>query len=207
MSEVNQSWLVEGEYFESCNCEVLCPCLLSHMAARPTEGHCDVVIGFHVSRGRFASVDLAGLNAAVAIYSPGKMADGNWTLAAYIDERGSDEQRAALESILSGKAGGPMSALAALVRTVLPTKTAPIRFEMEGGTRRLTIAGVSEVAVEGIVGAGQQVVYLDNAAHPIAQRLAVARSTASRFSDHGLKFENSGRNGHFASISWSSDRS
>jgi hypothetical protein len=206
MSKVNQSWLVEGEYFESCNCEVLCPCLLSHMTARPTEGHCDVVVGFHVSRGRFANVDLAELNAAVAIYAPDKMADGNWTLAAYIDERGSNEQRAALESIFTGKAGGPMSALAALVRTVLPTKTVPITFKIDGGTRRLTIAGVSEVTVEGIVGAGQQVVHLDNAAHPIAQRLAIARSTTSRFNDQGLKFENSGRNGHFAPISWSSDR-
>jgi hypothetical protein len=33
----NESWRIDGEYFESCNYELLCPCLLSHAQARPTE--------------------------------------------------------------------------------------------------------------------------------------------------------------------------
>ncbi len=47
MSASKQSWKIQGEYFESCNCEVLCPCLLSGaQPLRPTEGHCDVVLAF-----------------------------------------------------------------------------------------------------------------------------------------------------------------
>jgi len=34
------------------------------------------------------------------------MADGNWTLAAYIDECAGDRQAAALEVIFSGAGGG-----------------------------------------------------------------------------------------------------
>ena len=39
----NEGWRIEGEYFESCNCELLCPCLLTQAKVSPTEGHCDVV--------------------------------------------------------------------------------------------------------------------------------------------------------------------
>ena len=62
----NESWRIKGEYFESCNCELLCPCLLSHAQARPTEGHCDVVLAIHIASGTCGEVDLSGLNAVQA---------------------------------------------------------------------------------------------------------------------------------------------
>ena len=102
-----QSWKVEGQYFESCNCEVLCPCLLTHAQARPTEGHCDVVLAFHIDKGSYGSTDLSGLNAVQAVMTPGPMAQGNGTFALYLDSRATAEQRSALEAIFGGSAGGP----------------------------------------------------------------------------------------------------
>jgi hypothetical protein len=32
------TWRLEGQYFEICNCEYLCPCISSNLTARPTEG-------------------------------------------------------------------------------------------------------------------------------------------------------------------------
>ena len=40
--------------------------------------------------------------------------------------------------------------------------------------------------------------------HPVADKLALAVGTkGSTFADHGMRWDNSGRNGHYAPISWS----
>ena len=41
-----ESWHLKGEYFENCNCEVLCPCVVPGPPTDPTEGHCDVGFAF-----------------------------------------------------------------------------------------------------------------------------------------------------------------
>src|SRR5262249_31465396 len=197
------NWKITGEYFESCNCTVLCPCLLSRAQARPTEGHCDVVVAVHVNDGSYGTTDLAGLNVALAVYTPGGMADGTWSAAVYVDERGTPDQRTALESIVSGKAGGPISRLAPLITQRLPTKAVPLRLDIAGKRRTLVIPGIADVTVEGIIGAGDQEVWLDNVGHFASRRLAAARGTASRFDDHDLHFDNTGRNGHYSAIEWS----
>lgn len=199
----DQSWSIEGEYFESCNCELLCPCLLSHAQVSPTEGHCDVVLATHIARGTCGGVDLSGLNAVQALTTPGPMAQGNGTLAVYVDNRANEAQRAALEAIFTGKAGGPPSLLTGMIVHRLPTKSAAISFSSDGKVYKLSMAGISDVMVEGVTGAGNQVVWLDNVAHPFSSRLAAAKGTSSRYKDHSLSFENSGRNGHFSPISWS----
>lgn len=201
--DAKTKWSLDGEYFESCNCELLCPCLLSHAQVRPTEGHCDVVLAIHIASGNCAGVDLAGLNAVQALTTPGPMAQGNGTLAVYVDSRANEDQRAALEAIFTGNAGGPPSLLAGMVAHRLPTKAAPIAFSSDGRAFKLAIAGITEVAVEGVVGAGNEVVWLDNVGHPFSRRLAAAKASKAAFKDHSLSFENSGRNGHFSAIRWS----
>jgi hypothetical protein len=200
-----QSWRIEGDYFESCNCDLLCPCLLSHAQARPTRGHCDVVLVTHIARGNYGNVDLAGLNAVQALTTPGEMSKGGGTLAVYVDNRANDEQRAALEAIFSGNAGGPPALMNGMVATRLPTKQAQINFSSDGKKFTVSIPGITDVTVEGVTGVNNQVVWLDNVGHPFSQRLAAARGTQSRFADHSLSFDNSGSNGHFSPIRWSKD--
>jgi hypothetical protein len=196
-------WHVTGEYFESCNCTVLCPCLLSRAQARPTEGHCDVVVAVHVNTGRYGPTDLSGLNVALAVYTPGVMAEGNWSAAVYVDERGTAEQRAGLEAVVSGQAGGPVSRLAPLITRRFPTRAVSITLEVDGKRRRLAIPDIAEVTVEGITGAGGKEVWLDNVGHFASRRLAAAMGAASRFRDHAFSFDNTGRNGHYSAIDWS----
>lgn len=99
-------WHLKGDYFESCNCEVLCPCIVQGAKAIPTEGHCDVGFAFHGEEGDFNGLDLGALNFVVIAYTPGMMSAGDWSTAVYIDERADREQREALSRILSGKLGG-----------------------------------------------------------------------------------------------------
>jgi hypothetical protein len=162
-----------------------------------------VVLAFHIVKGGYGSVDLADLNAVQALTTPGVMAAGNGTLAVYLDSRADAEQRAALDEIFSGRAGGPPSLFGPIISTRLPTKSAPITFASEGTSRKVSIANIASVSVDGIAGAGKQVVWLENIAHPYSTRLAAAKGTTSQYRDHNLVFENSGRNAHFSHIDWS----
>ena len=216
---MSESWHIDGEYFESCNCEVLCPCLLVRPQVAPTEGHCDVVMAMRVDSGKYGQVDLSGLTAVLAIYTPGIMSHGNWTVAPYLDERANPAQRDALEKIITAQAGGPLSRFASLIANLLPAKTAPIKFYAEGRVRKLVIPDIADVTVEGIVGASSglavesgagvaqseadRVVFLENVGHFASRRLATAMGTSARFKDHSLTFDNSGRNGHYSTIKWS----
>jgi hypothetical protein len=148
---MSEAWHIHGEYLENCNCEVLCPCLLGPRnargatSARPTEGHCDVPVVFHITRGSHGVVDLASTRAALAVYTPGPMGEGNWTMGLYLDEAGSSVQRGALEAIFAGRDGGPMARIAALVATWLPTRVVPIDFGVAGRRRWARIPGVLDV--------------------------------------------------------------
>src|SRR5438309_890829 len=111
-------WHLSGDYFENCSCNVLCPCLVSAAApltSQPTEGFCNVPLLFHIDSGRYGDVALDDLNVAVMLHAPGVMAEGNWSVAAYIDQRADDRQTEALGAIFTGAAGGPMAAFAPLI--------------------------------------------------------------------------------------------
>ena len=201
-------WQLTGDYFENCNCDVVCPCLVSPAApltARPSQGACDVALAFHIDRGSYDGVPLDGLNVAVVGHAPGPMADGNWTLAAYIDERADDRQTAALGAIFTGAEGGPMAAFAPLIATQLGGKKLPIRYSVAGKNRSVEIPGVMQMAVEPIPtmhGSGE--IWIA-AGHPVApDKMALAVGTSgSTFADYGMRWDNSGKNGHYAPISWS----
>jgi hypothetical protein len=75
----------------------------------------DVPLVFHIERGSYDGIALDGLNVALAIHTPGPMAEGNWSVAAYIDERADDKQTEALGAIFTGAAGGPMAVFAPLI--------------------------------------------------------------------------------------------
>jgi hypothetical protein len=90
------AWQISGDYFENCNCSVVCPCLVSKsvpLTSKPTEGVCDVALLFHIDKGSYQSTALDDLNVALAVHTPGPMAEGNWSVAAYIDERPTKSRR------------------------------------------------------------------------------------------------------------------
>ena len=200
----SEEWNLKGEYFENCNCEILCPCVLPVAPGAPTEGHCDVGLAFHIEEGDFNGVALAGLNFVVAAYTPETMGAGNWTTAIYVDERASEEQRHALDRILSGDIGGPMERWMALTSDFRGTKYCGITFESEGDKRRVVIPDVMDFNIQGIrAGSRREVMTLENTGHPVNSTLALARGTASTYSDHGMTWDNTGKNAHFAVFEWS----
>ncbi len=203
-----KEWQLSGDYFENCNCNVVCPCLVSPSApltARPSQGTCDVALVFHIDKGSYDNVPLDGLNVAVIAHTPGPMGEGNWTLAAYIDERADDQQTAALGAIFGGAEGGPMAAFAPLVGTHLGAKKVAINYAISGKVRSAQIPGILQMAVEPLPTmhpSGEPWAAIGHPVAPDKMALAVG-SSGSTFNDHGMRWDNSGKNGHYAPISWS----
>ncbi len=201
-------WQLSGDYFENCNCNVVCPCLVSPSApltAKPTQGVCDVALVFHIDKGNYGAVSLDGLNVAVIAHTPGPMGAGNWTLAAYIDERADDRQTEALGAIFGGGEGGPMSAFAPLVGKHLGAKKAAIKYAVDGKKRSAEIPGIMHMGVEPLPTMHPSGESWAAIGHPVApDKLALAAgSKGSTFADHGMRWDNSGKNGHYAPIRWS----
>ncbi|MBV9016162.1 MAG: DUF1326 domain-containing protein [Alphaproteobacteria bacterium] len=201
-------WQLTGDYFENCNCDVVCPCLVSTvppLTARPTRGVCDVALVFHIDRGSYGGLALDGLNVAVVAHTPGPMADGNWSVAAYIDERADDQQTGALGAIFTGAEGGPMAAFAPLIAQQLGVKKAPIHYRIDGKARSVEIPGIMRMGVDPIPTMHPTAEIWAGLGHPAApDRIALAMGrSGSTFADYGMRWDNSGKNGHYAPISWS----
>ncbi len=199
---VASSWSIAGEYFENCNCAVVCPCLFSTSApltSEPTEGACEVAFAFHIDQGAYGDVTLDGLNAALIARTPGPMIEGNWTAALYVDERADARQQEALGAIFTGQAGGVMGSFAPLIAEVLGVKAVPIAYHSEGRRRAVEIPDIMTMAVRAapsVMGEDQELVAVN--AHPFAPDGVViaAGEEGSTWTDYGLRWDNSGRNVH-----------
>jgi hypothetical protein len=102
------SWRIRGTYFESCNCEAICPCRRIDGVAggRSTHGVCMGVLSWLIDAGSADGVDLAGLPVAVASRYSDDEPGSPWTWILYLDRRASAEQRSRLEDIFTGRSGG-----------------------------------------------------------------------------------------------------
>jgi hypothetical protein len=200
------AWQLTGEYFEACNCDLLCPCIWSNLTARPTTGECKVALAFHIDSGRFDGAALDGLNFVVVMHSPGAMADGNMTAGLIVDERASAAQQQALGAIVSGQAGGPLAGLAPLIGNFAGIEVRPIRFEKRGMSYSVTVPGLVDQAIEGLPSAANaaEPIAIDNTAHPVNTRLALAKVGRAHLHAFGVDWDDTtGRaNGHFAPFAW-----
>ena len=144
------SWHINGEYFENCNCDILCPCLTLGMQEPGDQERCLVPMICKIHKGAFNDVQLDGLNFILVIDSPAIMSEGNWTVALYIDEKAEPEQRQAIIAILSGEHGGVPEMLSSLIGRNLGVKYVPINYISGGIRHRVEVPGIMEFEVEGI---------------------------------------------------------
>jgi len=105
---VATAWHIRGSYFESCNCDPICPCrrIDGVPGGRSTHGICTGVLSWRIEEGTACGTDLAGMTVALAIRYDDDEPGSPWTWILYLDERGSEEQQAAVEAIFTGGLGG-----------------------------------------------------------------------------------------------------
>jgi len=199
------AWHITGDYFENCNCDVICPCPTYGLQGPADNERCFLPLFVHIEDGENDGVRLDGLNFVLVIDAPQVMAEGDWRVAGYVDERADDQQRQALGAILSGELGGPPEAIAGLVGEQLGVKFVPIEYEIDGERRRLTVPGIMEFEVESLkVPGSEDPAEVNNVFHPMGSRLPVGKSVRGVYDDSefGFSFDNSGKNGHIAKFAW-----
>lgn len=203
------SWQMTGDYFETCNCDYLCPCITANMAAKPTKGWCNFAMVFHIDRGNSGGTKLDGLSFAVIGNAPDIMGKGNWSVGLIVDDRASSEQKDAIAMIASGQAGGPPAILTSVVGKLLGVESRRIDFSKAGLRRSVSIPSALEQTCEGVpsVANAAEPLYIENTMHPANSKLALAKATASHLHAFGIDWDDTSgnNNGHFAPFNWQSN--
>lgn len=194
-------WKLDGTCFESCNCDVVCPCIFT---SAPTTGDCTVLFAWHIDEGSHGDLSLSGLNVAMAAYSPGHMLETPWKVALYLDENASEAQQEALTAIFAGQVGGHLAGLSPLIGEVLGVKSVSIDYQANGKQRSMQIKGLAEVAIEGIQGPGEADTTVSNQLIGIAPNFptVVAKSEKLNYQDYGYSWDLSGKHGLYSPFSY-----
>ena len=185
------SWNLEGSYFESCSCDVVCPCTAS-LAFGATHDYCRVTLVFNVKEGEVEGTDVGGLTVAAVADTPKVMADGNWRLGVFIDQAASDEQAEKLGAVFSGALGGPMEALGALIGENLGVQRAPIEVREEGLRHSIRIGDAVDFEIEDVVPFGVESgepARLTGVFHPAGSELTIAHATRSKIDAFGIEYD------------------
>src|SRR5215470_6475746 len=139
------TWRMKGQYIKNCNCIATCPC--DTVGFPYPEKGCEGMAGMYIREGNFGNVKLDGLSWVVTYAWPGALHEGNGTVQPFIDRDASEDQRFALLTILSGKAGNAwFEVLASVVTTVHDPQFVPITWEFDKRRRkaRVNIPGLLE---------------------------------------------------------------
>jgi hypothetical protein len=101
-------WRIAGTYLEACNCEPICPCrrIGGRAGGRSTFGVCLGSLSWQIEAGYAGDVHLAGLRAVLANRYDDDEPGSPWDFFLYVDERGDERQREALEAIFLGRLRG-----------------------------------------------------------------------------------------------------
>jgi hypothetical protein len=185
------AWQIAGTYFETCSCDVVCPCTAS-LALGADNDYCRVTLVFHLTEGAVDGTDVGGLTVAAVADTPKVMTDGNWRLGVFIDEAASPEQAEALGGVFSGALGGPMAALGPLIGENLGVERAPIEVREEGLTHSVRIGDAVDFEIEDIVPFGVESgepARLTGIFHPASSELTISRATRSSISAFGIEYE------------------
>jgi hypothetical protein len=197
------AWRLSGTYFETCSCEVVCPCTAS-LALGATYDRCKVTLVFNVHDGDVDGTDVSGLTVAAVADTPKVMSEGNWRLGVFIDDSASDEQADSLGAVFSGQLGGPMEALGPLVSENLGAERAPIEVREDGLRHSVKIGDAVDFEIEDVVPFGVESgepARLVGIFHPAGSELTVAKATRSSINAFGVEYE--GKSGFSTSkFSW-----
>jgi hypothetical protein len=185
------SWNLSGSYFETCSCDVICPCTAS-LSLGATYDHCRVVLVFAIKSGEVEGTDVGGVTVAAVAEKPKVMSDGNWRLGVVIDADASEEQAEKLGGVFSGALGGPMEALGPLVGENLGVERQQIEVREDGLTHSVRIGDEVDFEIEDVVPFGVESgapAKITGIFHPIGSELTVSRATRSSINAFGIQYE------------------
>lgn len=187
----SNDWSLKGNYFESCTCDLICPCIT---LKPPTNGTCTALLGWHIDEGHLDGVGLNDLNVSMFLQAPGLLTEGNFKVALYIDDGASDEQAQAITELYGGEHGGHLGVVASLVGEVVSVKKMPIEYVVDGKQRRLKVGDIAESVVNEVEGADGGPVIVSNPPLAIApgHDITISNTEKVTYSDNGVQHAHDG---------------
>jgi len=207
MANVPQ-WQAEGDWFDVCKCDIPCPC---EFARAPTYEECDGILVYHIRRGNYGDVPLAGLNVVALGYFKGNVWEGaKVTMGIFLDERANPKQREALQMIFGGQAGGWPGKFAQNIAEVRGVEFAKIEVEIaEDLSRwRAAVPGKAEAMADALTGPttppGKRVQTINPPGSEVGPGGVATWGTATvdRADSFGFKWSRSGQSSKHIPFSW-----
>lgn len=198
------TWSVRGTYFEACNCDAICPCRVvgGRPGGRSTTGTCRFALSWRIHEGRGGEVELSGLDVVMVGFYEDDTPGQPWSVAAYLDERASDDQCRWLEAIFLGR--DPTVAGAAFtpgIATVHGVGRAHIELCHERGAWRIAVDDRVRVAASRTVPSDEPIACgIPGLDRPGTETIADTLSVA----DPPLSWQLSGRCGFATDFEYSS---
>jgi len=197
------NWAIQGELFLNCSCTVFCPCVVSLGAHPPTEGHCHAWMAIAIDDGHFEGESLAGLNVGLLVDIPGRMGEGNWKVAAYVDENATGKAYNGLLQILSGAAGGTTGLFTMLVSEIIGAERAPVEIVRDGKKRSINIGRKIQGEIEMIEGKSpDHPVMVSNSKYWMGPDIIAATGLRSKVRDYGRVWDFGGKSAEICPINW-----
>jgi len=198
------NWAIKGELFLNCSCTVFCPCVVSLGEHPPTNGYCQAWMAIAIDDGHFEGEDLTGINIGLMVDIPGKMSEGNWKVAAYIDEKASQKAYNGLLQILSGAAGGTTGLFTMLVSEIIGAEREKVEILREGNRRSIMVGRKIQGEIEMLAGRNRdEPVTMTNTKYWMGPDVIAARGLKSRVRDYGRVWNFDGKSGEICAIDWS----
>jgi hypothetical protein len=156
------SYSVRGSYFESCNCDAICPCRMigGVVGGRSTYGLCYGLLSWSIESGSVDGLDVSGLAVALVCRYDDDEPGSPWSIVLHVDERGDERQRAALADLFLGDKGGErVSGLPWVrkARKLIDVRTSPIELTPDGPGYAVRVGSVARARATTLVETDQDV--------------------------------------------------
>src|SRR2546426_7529521 len=96
------TWQLAGDYFETCSCDYVCPCVPTNMAGKPTKTWCNFAMVFHIDKGNSDAAKFDDLSFSVIGHTPDIIGKGNWSVRMIIADRATADQKQTSSTIANG---------------------------------------------------------------------------------------------------------
>jgi hypothetical protein len=198
-------WEMKGTLLGACSCDWGCPCSFD---APPTRGFCEGGYLWHVDKGNFGGVILAGLSFTWVGHSPGPLHQGNVTWLVAMDEKADAAQRKALGTLFEGKSGGPWTIFMAVAGKNLGTHFVPFELALNGLNSKARAVGIAEYELGPILnpvtGAAEEL-YLDKPTGFTSKRVTLGAARVYRVTTSGLNYDHSGKYGEYSTFEYTGE--
>lgn len=201
------NWEIKGELFLNCSCTVFCPCVVSLGEYPPTEGHCHAWMAIAIDEGHYEGESLSGLNVGLLVDIPGRMGEGNWKVAAYVDERASERAYQGILQIFSGQAGGTTGLFTMLVSEIIGAQREKVEIIRDGPRRSINIGRKISGEIEMLQGASpDHPVMVTNSKYWMGPDIITAKGLKSKVRDYGRVWDFEGKSAEICPIHWRGPR-